>query len=182
MTPYDPESDTSTSATGRIPHESVRAAFLSAMRTVAASVAVVTTSGPAGRYAQTVSSLCSVSADPPTVLVCINRSSPLAAALVANGAFTVSVLGPHQVHVAESFAGHLPGEQRYDFGCTRWAPLLSGVPAIQDGTAAIDCRLHEAAEAGTHIVAIGKVLASRTAEQPTLTYRAGAYGTHTPQA
>ncbi|MFK0202466.1 flavin reductase family protein [Streptomyces lavendulae] len=151
------------------------------MRAVAASVTVVATSGPGGRYAQTVSSLSSVSADPPTVLVCVSRSSPLAAALVTNEVFTVSVLAPHQVHIAESFAGRLQEDQRYDFGCARWAHLLTGVPVVEGGAAAIDCRLGGVTEVGSHIVVMGAVLASRAEGQPALTYRAGTYGTHKPQ-
>ena len=58
-----------------------RTAFIHAMRGVAASVTVVTTNGKAGRRGATVSAFCSVSADPPTILVCLNKSSGIADAV-----------------------------------------------------------------------------------------------------
>jgi flavin reductase (DIM6/NTAB) family NADH-FMN oxidoreductase RutF len=53
-----------------------RERFVAAMGVVASPVAVVATAGPGGRCGRTVTSVCSVSADPPTLLVCINRRSP----------------------------------------------------------------------------------------------------------
>ena len=55
-----------------------RTAFIHAMRGVAARVTVVTTNGKAGQRGATVSAFCSVSADPPTILVCLNKSSGIA--------------------------------------------------------------------------------------------------------
>ena len=49
--------------------------FLQAMRRVASSVTVVTTDGPHGRHGATVSAFCSVSADPPSVLICLRADS-----------------------------------------------------------------------------------------------------------
>ena len=68
-------------------------------------VSVVTTDGTSGRLGLTVSSMTSVSADPPTLLVCINRRSPLVEAIRANGVFAVNVVGAHQAAVADTFAG-----------------------------------------------------------------------------
>ena len=57
-----------------------RDAYVHAMRRVASSVAVVTTDGPAGCHGATVSAFSSVSADPPTILVCLRGGSRIAAA------------------------------------------------------------------------------------------------------
>ena len=61
--------------------------FINAMRTVASSVSVVTTDGPVGRHGATVSAFCSVSADPPTLLVCLNSGSRIARTVAENGQF-----------------------------------------------------------------------------------------------
>ena len=58
-----------------------RERFVGAMREVAASVTVVTTDGPCGRHGATVSAFSSVSADPPTVLVCLHADSRIAKAV-----------------------------------------------------------------------------------------------------
>src|SRR4051812_9405794 len=54
-----------------------RAHFIDAMSRGVTGVTVVTTSGELGDFGQTVSAMCSVSADPPLLLVCINRKSPI---------------------------------------------------------------------------------------------------------
>src|SRR5436190_4986272 len=61
--------------------EERRAEFVDAMSRAATGVTVVTSDGIAGRFGQTVSAMCSVSADPPTLLVCINRKSPICDAI-----------------------------------------------------------------------------------------------------
>lgn len=62
------------------------------MGNAATGVTVVTTDGPHGRYGQTVSAMCPVSADPPALLVCVTVRSPLPAAARGNGVLAVSVL------------------------------------------------------------------------------------------
>jgi Flavin reductase like domain len=58
--------------------------FRSAMRGAASGVTVVATDGPGGRFGQTVSAMCSVSADPPLVLICLHGRSPANDAIAAN--------------------------------------------------------------------------------------------------
>ena len=67
----------------------LRAAFVEGMSRAATFVAVATTDGEGGRAGVTVSSLTSVSADgeQPSLLVCINRQSPAATAIMQNRAF-----------------------------------------------------------------------------------------------
>ena len=79
--------------------------FIKGMRQVASSVAVVTTSGTAGRHDATVSAFSSVSADPPQLLVCLRSESRIAAAVSANGVFCVNILSHRHPHVAERFSG-----------------------------------------------------------------------------
>ena len=86
-----------------------RDAFLAAMRQVAATVTVVTTDGLAGRAGATVSAFSSLSADPPSVLVCLRTDSRIARAVIENGAFCVNVLAEDAVEVARAFAGPSPG-------------------------------------------------------------------------
>jgi flavin reductase (DIM6/NTAB) family NADH-FMN oxidoreductase RutF len=107
----------------------MRGPFVAAMRAAVSGVTVVTTDGPGGRRGLTVSSMASVSADPPTLLVCVTRRSPLVAAIRANGVFAVGVLGAHQAGVAEVFAGRTSGE-RFGFGCARWEAGASGAPLL----------------------------------------------------
>jgi flavin reductase len=79
--------------------------FVRAMRSVANSVAVVTTDGPAGRHGATVTAFCSVSADPPSVLVCLRIESRIAQAVTRNSMFCVNVLKDSASNIADRFAG-----------------------------------------------------------------------------
>ena len=70
--------------------ERLRQLFIGAMGAVATGVTVVATGGAGGQFAQTVSAMSSVSADPPLLLVCLNSRSPINAAISANGVLTVT--------------------------------------------------------------------------------------------
>jgi flavin reductase (DIM6/NTAB) family NADH-FMN oxidoreductase RutF len=76
------------------------------MRGVGASVTVVATNGKAGRRGAPVLALCSVSADPPTILVCLNGSSGIADEVAENRLFNVNILRVDQEVIAQRFAGH----------------------------------------------------------------------------
>ena len=88
--------------------------FIAAMGRLVTGVTIVTTDGPAGRFGITVSAFSSVSADPPLVLACVNRKSPVVAAVLANGVFCINVLADAHRHVADTFAGRNPEGRPYD--------------------------------------------------------------------
>ena len=152
-----------------------RAAFLGAMRRVASSVTVVTTDGPAGRHGATVSAFCSVSADPPTVLVCLNDSSRTAACVRGNGAFAVNVLPEDAPKVAMRFAGRgAPADRFEGLDCTPGAlPLIAGATALI-------CGVTEAPLCGTHRVVMGEVTQVRLGAAAALAYHDGAFGRVVP--
>jgi len=66
--------------------------FVEAMAAAVSPVSIVTTNGPAGRFGLTVSAVTSVSADPPLVLACINKKSPLLSAIRTNKLFCINML------------------------------------------------------------------------------------------
>ena len=70
--------------------------FREAMSCVASAVSVVTTDGAFGCAGMTVSSMCSVSDDPPSVLVCLNKVSPVSEIVRTNGTMCVNVLRDNQ--------------------------------------------------------------------------------------
>lgn len=132
--------------------------FRAAMGTAATGVTVVATDGPAGRFAQTVSAMCSVSDAPPTLLICVNSRSPMNGAIEEHGSFAVSVLGKQHDHVADTFAGRpWPGKQRWDFTCGEWVEAASGAPRLADAVASFDCVVHTELTVGTHHVYVGQI-------------------------
>ena len=145
--------------------EAARASFLQAMAEAAACVTLVTTDGPAGRFGVTVSAFASVSADPPMLLACINRRSPAASAIAANGGFCVNVLSAEQSYLADVFAGRSERFRPYDFGCAEWARADRGW-RLAESIASFACALDRDVAAGTHQILIGRVLETHRAEQP----------------
>ncbi len=137
-------------------------AFLEAMSKASNTVNVVTTDGLVGSSGVTVSAMCSVSADRPTVLVCVHHLSPAAYAIRENGVFCVNVLKDDQSHISDTFAGRLKREDGDKFGCAAWNKLETGSPVLGDGLAAFDCKLVQATRWDTHWMFLGEVVAVAT--------------------
>jgi len=152
-----------------------RSAFVNAMRGAVTGVNVVTTDGPAGRFGQTVSAFSSVSADPPTVLVCINKRSPASAAVLENGRFCVNVLSIEQRYIADTFAGRPAEGVIYDFATARWNEDM-GLPSLVDAIGSFECLVETAVDAGSHAIFIGRVRGVAEASGHPLLYTDRAYG------
>jgi flavin reductase (DIM6/NTAB) family NADH-FMN oxidoreductase RutF len=131
--------------------------FCEAMRRMASGVSVITTDGPAGRFGVTVSSLCSLSLEPPSVLACVHHMSPALGAIVENGVFCANVLGVEQARVSDSFAGRLQELKDNKFACAEWGRLATGSPVLRDALIAFDCRLSREVEFGSHRILMGTV-------------------------
>jgi flavin reductase len=159
-----------------------RGAFLQAMAEAATGVTLVTTDGAAGRFGVTVGAFASVSADPPMLLACINRKSPAAAAIAANGGFCVNVLSAAQSFLADVFAGRSDRFAPYDFGCAPWERAENGW-RLSDSVASFVCALDREVAAGSHQVLIGRVLATHRgaqSERTSLIYSRRAYSIAQP--
>lgn len=148
--------------------------FVAAMARAATTVSVVTTDGPAGRFGVTVSAITSVSAEPPLVLACINRRSPVLDAIECNGVMAINVLAEGQQNIADGFAGRSPGPN-YDFGCAEWCRAVTGAPLLAGAAAVFDCALHAVHDAGTHRIVIGRVVEARCGEALPLVYARRGY-------
>ncbi len=150
--------------------------FVTAMAAAACGVSIVTTDGLAGRFGITVSAVASVSAEPPLVLVCINRRSPAAAAVDANGVFAVNLLSAEQRTLAMTFAGRPAAGDPYDFSAADWQAGVTDAPLLSDASAAFECEVERAFDAGTHRIVIGRVLAARRTAVPPLLYSDRRFG------
>jgi flavin reductase (NADH)/flavin reductase len=151
------------------------------MRHLAAHVCLITTTDPGGvRLGLTATAVCSVSADPPTLLCCVNRQIPPFAAIRASGIFAVNVLGVNDLELAERFAGVIQGEARFETGA--WSTLSTGAPVLESALAVFDCRVTLLEEVATHGILFGEILAvrSRSPNTEALLYAHGAFGAFTP--
>jgi flavin reductase (DIM6/NTAB) family NADH-FMN oxidoreductase RutF len=105
-----------------------------------------------------VTSVASLSVDPPTLIVSINRESSSWPILKRQGFFGVNILAADQLDVAERFTGKggLKGADR--FAGAQWNKRISGVPLLVGALAAIDCEVEEIVERHSHAIVIGRVL------------------------
>jgi flavin reductase len=126
--------------------------YRDAMARLGAGVNVVTTDGRSGRHGITASAVCSVTDDPPTLLVCINRASTSNAVFKDNGVLCVNVLDSHHAALSARFAGGAltMGDRFGD--ASHWAELETGSPVLKDAAVALDCRIVSINEVGTHSV------------------------------
>jgi flavin reductase len=143
---------------------------------VASGITVVTTNGPGGLFGQTVSSFCSVSADPPQVLVCLRKGTPTADAIAKNQCFTVNILSEEQSYIADTFAGRRCWGAPYDFGIASYDADMLGCPVFTGVTATLSCLLVDAYSRSTHFIYVGRVVSAEHCLAPPLLYRARSYG------
>ncbi|MGI9351012.1 MAG: flavin reductase family protein [Rhizobiaceae bacterium] len=149
-----------------------RTDFIGAMRLVANSVSVVTTNGESGRHGATVSAFCSVSADPPTALVCLNARSRISELVTKNGQFNINILAKDTQHFAERFAG------MHDNSLTdRFEGIYAGKNEIPElpGATVLSCKIEQCISSGSHNIIIGKVQSVTNGTKQPLTYLDGAY-------
>lgn len=156
--------------------------FTNAMRSAVNGVSIVTTDGPHGRFGLTVSSMTSVSAEPPMLLVCVNRSSVAHDAIAANRRFAINVLAAHQQHLAAAFAGSTAQGRAYDFDAGDWSVTASNLPQLVDPVALFECELESLTEAGTHSIFLGRVVSASGRKIAPLAYSNREYGVPVPLA
>jgi flavin reductase (DIM6/NTAB) family NADH-FMN oxidoreductase RutF len=134
-----------------------RQLFRDGMSRFAAAVHIVTTDGPAGSTGFTASAACSVTDDPPTLLVCLNRASQLHSIFLENGEFCLNTLAGHQRELSEAFAHRSDLTMKERFALPEWGRAESGSPALHEAVVCFDCRIVDAKEMGTHWVIFGAV-------------------------
>lgn len=154
--------------------------FTNAMRRAVSGVSIVTTDGEHGRCGLTVSSMTSVSAEPPMLLICVNRNSVAHDTIAANRCFVINILGAHQQHIAAAFAGNTTSGAAYDFDSGDWTVTTSGLPQLVDPAAIFECELESAIEAGTHSIFLGRVVHASGRETAPLAYSNREYGVPMP--
>ncbi|WP_034459434.1 flavin reductase [Bartonella koehlerae] len=145
--------------------------YRDAMSHFAGAVHIVTTNGIKGKRGVTISACCSLSDDPPTLLVCLMRHNLKNQSFIENGNFCVNSLAGRHRPLADIFSGRYNYTGIECFDKAQWGTLQTGAPSLSDALASFDCRLICWHEHATHYVLIGKVVAiNRNQEKDALTY------------
>lgn len=120
----------------------------------------------------TVSAFCSVSLDPPQILVCVDHKSQSYPALRDGSCFAVNILSTDHESVSRRFA-----TTRLDkFDGVPWSRGTLGAPLIDGALAQLECRTVSRHVEGDHTILVGRVEEARNADGEPLLYFRGKYG------
>ena len=150
--------------------------FRNAMRQLTGGVSVITAGKGRDISGMTVTSVSSLSVEPASLIVSLNRESSSWPLVKRYGFFGVNILTSDQVDIAERFTGKggLKGADR--FAGAQWTTRASGVPLLADALAAIDCEVEDVVERHSHAIVIGRVLdVAVSARTAALAYWQGRY-------
>jgi flavin reductase (DIM6/NTAB) family NADH-FMN oxidoreductase RutF len=154
------------------------ATFKEVMGAVPAPVTVVTALHEGRPHGTTVSACCSLSLDPPLVIVSLDRDSELLRLVRETGRFGINLLGEGQEDHAHRFARKHPDK----FGDLSW-DAHRGLPRLPHTSAWLACRVEHLLDGGDHVIVAGLVEHAERSERPPLVYRERAFArliAHTP--
>ena len=148
--------------------------FRNVIGTITSGVIVLTTRDDGGDHGMTISAICSLSMEPPMLLVCLNMNSRTQQAVMSAGQFAVHVLDHRQAWIAERFARPSTGN-KFD-GITVGRGLRIDVPVLSDALAVVECQVREKVRGGTHRVFLSQVVHAEAREGSPLAYFRGKFG------
>jgi flavin reductase (DIM6/NTAB) family NADH-FMN oxidoreductase RutF len=143
----------------------------------ATGVTVITSRHDDADHGATASAVSSVSLDPPSLLVCLNRAAVTETAVRESGTFVVNILREDQGELAMRFAGR-HGEKFAGLDVGRSA---EGDPVLSDALARVECRVRDAVTGGTHTVFFGEVQRAEASHGDPLAYFRGRFGRLSPE-
>lgn len=124
--------------------------FREGMTSLAGAVNIVTTNGPGGRGGFTATAVCSVSDNPATLLVCLNRGASVHQVFKQNTKVVINTLAPEHESLSNIFGGKSPMEERFAVG--NWLMAEGEAPVLADAAVSFACTITEMKSVATHDV------------------------------
>lgn len=148
-----------------------QAEFRRVMGHFASGVTVVTVCHEGFCHGITVSSFCSLSLEPPLVLICIDRRYASHELIQQSGTFAVNILAED----GEWLSRHFASRETDKFAKVAYHTGHNGVPVLNDALASIECRLVNQFDGGDHSIFVGEVLGMNAdaEKRPLLYFRSG---------
>jgi flavin-dependent trigonelline monooxygenase, reductase component len=147
-------------------------AFKDAMRHVPTGVTVVTSLKDGEPRGITVNSFASVSLEPPSLLICVNREARSYLFISTSRIFCVNVLAGNQRNLAEHFSGKV---RELQFAGVKYAIDATGAPVLDGSLAHFDCEVVHDYNFGSHSILIGNVLSCKSRSGSPLGYFNGGF-------
>lgn len=147
------------------------------MRHFAVGVALITARHGEAQAGLTATAVCSVTAEPPRLVVFVNKNVVANQIMQDSGALCVNVLAGDQEEVAKVFAGMVKdvhGDARFAHGS--WSQQVTGAPSLDNALSSFDCRVIKVFDESTHNAFLCEVLSLREREDgQALVYLNGAF-------
>ena len=136
-------------------------AFKKGMRELAAAVNVITVAHDGKQEGLTATAACSVSANPPQLLICVNTEAGGHDIILDSGKFALNILDRDQEDVAMRFAGMDGADRSERFSLGTWSEIVTGAPCLDGALVNFDCEVVQQISAGSHSIFIGLIVGSR---------------------
>jgi flavin reductase (DIM6/NTAB) family NADH-FMN oxidoreductase RutF len=128
--------------------------FRKGMRYLTGAVSIITTQSNGAPAGMTATAVCSVCADPPKLLICVNKDATSYPFIRGTGRFAVNVLSSEDIATAQGFS---VGDMQSRFQAGSWSRLTSGNLALQSSLVTFDCSLCDDIPVESHSIFIGRV-------------------------
>jgi flavin reductase len=139
--------------------------FRNGMARLAAGVNIVTSVGNDGWCGFTASAVCSVTDEPPTLLVCMKKTAQSYHAIQSSRVLCVNTVAGLHEDLSMRFSGAGGAkDMSMRFSGADWTTLITGAPSLADATVSFDCLVVRNEEIGTHVVFFCEVVAIREGE------------------
>ncbi len=132
--------------------------FKNAMRYMAGAVTIVTTGDDEDRRGLTATAVCSLSADPPRILACVNRGGLTHDMIVKSRRLGINLLTCSHRDLAMRFAGMTDIGDVDRFGEGDWERMSTGAPILSDALVAFDCTVDVAIDVGSHAIIVADIV------------------------
>lgn len=154
------------------------ALFRQSLSRFASGVTVVTMATDQERNGMTVSAFCSVSLNPPYILICLDHTSHNIQLIRTSGVFGVNILAEDQAYLSAHFASKHTDKLN---NVSHYIGQL-GVPLLNDALVRMECKVVHEYAGGDHVIFLGQIESSTVEEEKRpLLYYSGQYGTFTPK-
>ncbi|MCC5867277.1 MAG: flavin reductase family protein [Gammaproteobacteria bacterium] len=148
------------------------AQFRQAMGQFATGVTIVTCANAQARpVAMTVNSFTSVSANPPLILWCVNKTILPFPAFHEAAHFAIHVLHAGQ----QDMSNHFAVDREDKFSGIDYTDGIGAVPTLKDFLALYQCETHARFDAGDHVIIVGRVLSCELRDGQPLLFHGGGY-------
>lgn len=125
------------------------------MASFASGITAITTREGEQSIGLIATSVCSLSAEPPSLIVCVNKSASAHDVILRQRHFAVNLLAANQKSVAQRFGSHKGAER---FEPDLWTSLSTGSPILVDALVAFDCTVLAVHDGFSHSIIVGEIV------------------------